>query len=74
MIPDVSGVCSIDVALGNLSQKQEKAAWLALPRVLGQWFGGGGGFEFLCHKTGMTPNPSTCWQNKKVISSVTLDP
>lgn len=43
MIPDVSGVCSTDVALGNLSQKQEKAALLALLKSLGSrvwwwWF------------------------------------
>lgn len=74
LIPDMSGFCSIDIVHGNLSQKQEKAALLALPRVLGQGFGGGG-FEFLCHKLGMNPNQPTYWQRKKVIPSVRiLDP
>lgn len=46
LIPDMSGFCSVDVVHGNLSQKQEKAALLVLPRVPGRGFGGGGGFEF----------------------------
>lgn len=75
LIPDMSGFCSVDVVHGNLSQKQEKAALLVLPRVPGRGFGGGGGFEFLCHKLGMSPNQPTCWQREKVIPSVrTLDP
>lgn len=47
LVPDMSGFCSTDTAQGSLSQKQEIAALLSLPRVLGWGFGAGGGFEFL---------------------------
>lgn len=65
LIADTGGFCSVDIAHGNLSQNQEKAAWSVWPGVPGQGFGGGGGgFEFLRHKLRTNLNQHTCWQNK----------
>lgn len=62
LIADMGGFCSEDIAHGNLSQNQKKAAWSVWPRVPGQGFSGG--FEFLHHKLGTNLNQPSCWQNK----------
>lgn len=62
LIAVTGGFRSVDIAHGNLSQNQEKAAWSVWPGVPGQGFGGGGGgFEFLHHKLDTNLNQHTCW-------------